>query len=220
LYASLSHPTGFQKDQWACVSQENPEMPCVVARIGKSIDEDDVFFYDICIDPETTFYVCVQQAHLLVIGSDIDGDDEFTPDLWLASSVDDLPSWLDSHPVQRFLKLSPDSDLATHFALTQRNFLQSNFCVRETETLFRPSFPDSSTTFTQLRSNTIGAYLLRNFADAGGIFDSMKRDALEKITATKKVIDTEVKKTQEALDRLCEDKGPQDRIRDGRAYNA
>jgi hypothetical protein len=209
LYGSLSHPTGLQKDQWASYSQETPDMPCIAAGIGGTIDEDDVFFYGSYSDPKTPLYVCVEKAGVLVMGSEINGD-EFTPNLWLASSIDDLPNWLNSHPVQRFLKLSPDSDLGTQFALTQRRFLQREFWFSESDTVFRPSFPDSSTTFTQLRSNTIGAYLLRNFADNGGIFEFLKSDALEKIAATKKVINTELRKTQDAFDRLYGDEVSQD----------
>jgi hypothetical protein len=199
LYAAISHPTGFHQDESAWFSQDNPIMPCIVAKIGDEIDDDHVFFYEICIYPETTFYVCTAESNIIVIGSDIDGDLwEFTPDLCHASSIDEIPDWLHAYPVQRFLKLTPDSDIATHFALSPWNFPQRRF--GELETLFRPSFPDSST-FTQLRPNTIGGYLLRNFVDTGSIFEGLKNDALEKITATKELIDKELSKFQDAFDK-------------------
>jgi hypothetical protein len=133
--------------------------------------------------------------------------EEFTPDLCHASSIDDIPDWLHAHPVQRFLKLTQDSDMATHFALSPRNFPRR--WSGEFETVFRANFPDSST-FTQLRANTIGAYLLRNLADAGGIFEALKNDALEKVTATKQVIDRELSKFQDAFDKRYGKESAQD----------
>jgi hypothetical protein len=198
LYAAASHPTGFHQDEMVCYSQDNPVMPCYAAKIGDRLEDDHVFFYDICMDPETPVYVCAAESEILLMGSDIDGD-LCEPDFWLAYSIDDMPDWLQSHPVQRFLKLTPDSNLGTNFAISHRDFPQQFY--GENETVFRPSFPDSPT-LTRLRPNTVGACLLRNFADAGEIFECLKSDALYKITATKTVIDTELKKTQEAFDRL------------------
>jgi hypothetical protein len=204
LYAATSHPNGFQQDEHACVSQDNPLMPCIVDSIGDSIDDDHKFFFDICISPETTHFICAVESEVLIMSSEIGGfNEEFTPDMWLASSIDELPDWLQLLPVQRVLKLTPDSDLAMHFALSQRNFPKRWRWSEEFETVFRPSFPEPGM-FTQLPPNTIGAYLLGNLAEDGGIYEALKSDALEKITATKTVIDTELKKSQDAFDKLYE----------------
>jgi hypothetical protein len=201
LYVSVSHPTGFQQVQQHWSSQESPLMPRYVAKIGDQIGDDHIFFYDTVIYPDTTFYVCVADSKIIITGSGVDDDllEEFEPDLCDRSSIDEIPDWLHPHPVQRFLKFAPDSDMGTHFALTQRNFPGRRF--GDFETVFRPHFADSSM-ITQLRPNTIGAYLLRNFSDDGGIFERLKGDALEKITATKEVIDRELSKFQKAFDKL------------------
>ena len=91
-----------------------------------------------------------------------------------------------------------DSEIATDFALSPRHFPGRWF--GEYETIFRPSFPDTPM-LTQLRQNTIGAYMLRNFVGTADILKGLKNDALEKILATKEVIDTELAKYKNAFDK-------------------
>lgn len=200
LYAAIGHPTGFQRKRPWQLSDDDPIMPCFVSKIGDQIDDDDVFFHDVCDEDYRTFYVSTPLPDVIVIGSGIDdGLWEFTPDVCLADSTDEIPEWLQPHPVQKFLKLSLDSDTAQLFALTQRRFAGRRW-DSDNETVFRPALPDSFAQ-TRLRQNTIGAYLLRNFPNADGIFEALKNDALHKATAAKEVIDGELSKSQDALDK-------------------
>ena len=199
LYAAIGHPTGFQPKTWPWqLSDDDPIMPCFVARIGEQIVDDDVFFHDVSDEEFRTFYLSTSEADMFVIGSGVDDDLwEFSPDLILASSADDIPDWLHAHPVQRFLKLTPDSDTAQHFALTRRRF--PGRWISDGETVFRPAFPDSLLQ-TRLRQNTIGAYLLRNLPNENGIFEALKSDGLGKVAAAKDVLDQELSKSQYAFD--------------------
>jgi len=199
LYVATSRPTGFQPEEW--LSYNHPIVPCFVGTIGHQISDDGVFFQDSTDDEYKTFYVSVEGASITIAGSGVDDDLwEFRPDLYCLSSADELPDWLDPHPVQRLLKLTMDSDTAKHFALSPRNFPGRWFGEYDYETVFRPRFPDSSM-LMQLRRNTIGGYLLRNFADTASIFDELKNDARDKIAASKELIDKELSKFQDAFDR-------------------
>jgi hypothetical protein len=173
-------------------------VPCLVATIGDRIEDDTAFFHDLADDDCSTLYLSVNEASVVATGYKIDEDlSEFRSELSCLSLVDDLPSWLQSYPVQKLLKLTMESEMATDLALLPRHF--PGRWLGEYETVFRPRFSDSRMV-TQLRPNTIGAHLLRNFVDTADIFEALKDDALEKISATKAAIDKELSKYQDVFD--------------------
>lgn len=189
LYVAIGHPTGFQEDNWPF--DDNPMMPCFVAKIGDQINGDNAFFHDTSDDEHETFYISAANSHIVAIGSGIDDELwEFTPDIWFADATYEIPDWLQSHPVQKLLKLTSNSDTATHFALTRRH---------GDTTTFRPAFPDPFIP-TALRHDTIGAYLLRSLSGVDGVFEALKSDAFKKVGAVKGVIGCELSKFQDAFD--------------------
>ena len=166
-------------------------MPCFVAKIGDQINGDNAFFHDTSDDEHETFYISAANSHIVAIGSGIDDELwEFTPDIWFADATYEIPDWLQSHPVQKLLKLTSNSDTATHFALTRRH---------GDTTTFRPAFPDPFIP-TALRHDTIGAYLLRSLSGVDGVFEALKSDAFKKVGAVKGVIGCELSKFQDAFD--------------------
>jgi hypothetical protein len=199
LYASIASPTGFQKEGRFRHNDTSPVMPCFVAAIGDEISDDDVYFSDICDEDEDNFHVSAVKSEIFVIGSGIEQDGEkFTSDFWIADSIDDIPDWLQPYYVQRLLKLTPDSELGKLFALSRRTFV-GRWCGND-GTIFRPAFQDSLVQ-TRLRQNTIGAYLLRNLLDPGGMFGALISDALEKSAATKEAIESALSTFQDAFDK-------------------
>ena len=68
LYAAIGHPTGFQPKTWPWqLSDDDPIMPCFVAKIGDQIVDDDVFFHDISDKQFQTFYVSTSESDIFVI---------------------------------------------------------------------------------------------------------------------------------------------------------
>jgi hypothetical protein len=138
-----------------------------------------------------------------VIGPAVDGG-EIMAEVFDPSWFDDLPEWLQSRPIQKILRLTADSDAATAFALEPRIFQGLGF-GEDTETYFRPAFPDPiGEHTTRLLQNTIAAYLLRNFIRSGDetVFEALKRDALAKAVAAKELITGKTSKFQEVFDKL------------------
>jgi hypothetical protein len=199
LYVATGHPTGFQEgEEFSWICEDNPMMPRFVAAIGSHIDDDDAFFHDGQDDNHLPFYISVVNSQILAIGSGVDDNLwEFTPDLCLVDASPDLPEWLQSHPVQKLLKLAPNSDTDAHFALALRRFPGRQ--DGSGETVFRPAFPDRLVQ-TPLRQDTIGGYLLRSLSSPDGIFEALKTDALAKITKVKQVIDSGLSKFQDTFD--------------------
>jgi hypothetical protein len=117
--------------------------------------------------------------------------------------MDEIPEWLQEQPVQRFMQLTTDSDMAKLFALSPRKF-----CGRKWDsgdnTLFRPAFPDDvGLHMTSLPQNTIAAYLLWSMVrrDDQTIFKALKDDTFTKYRAAKEIIDSEIAKFREAFDK-------------------
>jgi hypothetical protein len=201
LYAAIYHPGGFYpKEQF--LLDDNPTRPCFVDSLGERIDDDRVYFCgDDDFDEYEPFYVHASESGIIAIGSRIDGGvKNFKSALFGVSMIDEIPQWLHDHPVQRLLKLTMDSDGAKLFALSPRKFLGRKW-GGDSETVFRPAFSDSITQ-TQLRQNTIAAYLLRNFVDGDDatIFEALKNDAVAKAAAAREVIEGELSKFQTAFD--------------------
>jgi hypothetical protein len=214
LYASVHFRDYFQIEKSikseTYYSYENTITPCFVGSIGETINDDAEFFcgdYDF----QQYYYVRSTETRIDVIGSSVDKDvknfmAEVLGDPW---SIDEVPDWLHSHPVQRFLKLTPDSDAAEVFALSPRIFpkdlplrriIQG---IEDTESIFRPAFTNAATAYIPpLRQNTIAAYLLQNFLEVGDstIFEALKGDALARAAAVQEVIGVETSKYQEAFD--------------------
>ena len=104
----------------------------------------------------------------------------------------------------KILRLTADSDAATAFALEPRIFQGMGY-GEDTETYFRPAFPDPVGEYTTgLLQNTIAAYLLRNFVRSGDdtVFQALKRDALVKAAAAKELVSSATSKFQEAFEKL------------------
>jgi hypothetical protein len=103
--------------------------------------------------------------------------------------ADELPEWLEEQPVQRFLKLTPESAAAMSFALTSRKFVGRK-SESDDGTIFRPAFPDAATPYTGLRHDTIAAYLLRDFVrdEGSSVFTALKADALVKRDAAHTIL--------------------------------
>src|SRR5262249_15690756 len=105
LYAAIYRPIGF-KPKEHFPSYDDSVLPCFVDRLGKQIEEDEVYFgagYDNYMN--TTFYVCVSRTDIFLIGSRVEDMWDFQSEL-LCSDIDDLAEWLQPHPVQRILKLT------------------------------------------------------------------------------------------------------------------
>jgi hypothetical protein len=174
--------------------------PCFVDYIWDRIDHDTKYFSSNDLE-EDTLYVLASKAHVKIIDSGV-GKAEVLD----ASFIDDLPHWLHGHPIQRILKLTMDSDEAKLFALSARIFHKDLACpsrvIGNNETVFRPAFSDPVQYVPPLRQNTLAAYLMRNFVDAGkdNIFGALKRDALAKFLVAKEVIAGELSKFQSAFD--------------------
>jgi hypothetical protein len=178
--------------------------PRFVDTISKGTEADGIYFWgedDLVIDPQ--YYVRCTESGVCVIGRAVDGGD-IMAEVFDPSWFDDLPEWLQSRPIQKILRLTADSDAATAFALESQIFQGLGF-GEDTETYFRPAFPDPvGEHTTPLLQNTIAAYLLRNFIRSGDetVFEALKRDALAKAVAAKELISGKTSKFQEVFDKL------------------
>jgi hypothetical protein len=188
LYAATHHPGGFYPGQKYPLT-DNSLHPFFVASIGPTLGEDTVYLPE-AEDEYDTFYVLASPAEISATGARVDDSiTNFQRELMYASLPGELPEWLEEQPVQRFLKLTPESDTAMSFALASRNLVG-----RKGEsgdgTVFRPAFPDAATPYTGLRHNTIAAYLLRNFVrdEGSSIFAALKTDALVKRDAAHAIL--------------------------------
>ncbi len=186
-------------------SYTNSTSPSFVERIGDRLETDVTYFSGDDDTEEPDFYVCVlKDDHINVIGSRLEREAaNFKVDVLDPMLPDEIPDWLDQHPIQQILKLTTNSDVAMAFALAPRIFTNEN-SHRDWggETIFRPAFADSFTSYSELRQNTIGAYLLRNFAYAvdESVFEALKNDALAKDTAARDVVEHELSKTRTAFE--------------------
>ena len=213
LYASVYHRDEFQIQKSLAdgtyYSYDNSISPQFVRSLGESIDRDAVYFSGDTV--EDSYYVFCGSKGIEVIGAGIDNDvNNFTAEvLGTPWTVDELPPWLHPYPVQQLLKLSTDSIGASIFALSPQVFPKDlpsrgiSWGVEDSETVFRPAFSDPIERHTPpVRQNTIGAYLLRNFLDAGAatIFEALKNDALAKAAAARDVIYEEISKFRDAFD--------------------
>ena len=201
LFASVYHRDDFQTNRsvidGSYFVNENIITPCFTG-LGEELDDDTTFFRG---DSYEECYVRVEQGGIRVIGSPADGDipnfaAERSDIVW---SDDELPPWLNSHPVQLLLQLNTQSDVANAFSLAPRIFPRDlrhrniTWGIEDSETVFRPRFLDPVDHYTPLRQNTIAAYLLRNLAVAeqSNIFDELKRDVSTKYAAARELIERE-----------------------------
>jgi hypothetical protein len=208
LYAPIDYHDDFQvresleSDEAYC-SYNSAITPCFVDIIGKRIEEDDLYFCGDDDQFEPLHYVRSSESGIHVIGPDVDGDvTRVVAQVFEPGWFDELPEWLQIHPIQKILRLVTDSDVANAFALAPRIFKGMGW-RGDSETVFRPAFPDRVAEYTPpLLQNTIAAYLLRNFLETGDdtIFEALKKDALAKATAARELIDGELSKFQDAFD--------------------
>jgi hypothetical protein len=200
LYLATDLPGGFYPNQKYPPSG-HPTRPTFVHTVAGRLDDDGVYYCDLDDDYDT-LYVYASGAGISAIGSHVDQDaDPFKAELFGALIDRDFPEWLHEQPVQRFLKLTADTEIATQFALSPRKFVGTKWESGD-GTIFRPAFADNVAQHTSgLRQDTIGAYLLRNLVsgDAPTIFDALKADALAKHAATRHILYGEVTKFREAF---------------------
>ncbi|MCP1974285.1 hypothetical protein [Bradyrhizobium elkanii] len=210
LFASVSYRDNFQvslslhsDDDY--YSYDDAITPVFVGSVGSKLGDDGVYFCEDTYDEFTRYYVALAGNKVRVIGSGLDDEirnfraEFYGP--WL--SEDDLPPWLAEYPVQRFLKLTGNTVPAKNLALTLRRFtnFNSRYQTREFDSLFRPAFFDPIEMPVPFASNSIAAYLMRNFTYAtdGGIFDALKRDAVSKAKATRAAVNSKLSKFHEAF---------------------
>jgi hypothetical protein len=179
--------------------------PRFVATVGTGTEADGTYFWgedsDNVFDPQ--YYVRCTESEVHVIGPRVGGRG-IKAEVFDPGWFDDLPEWLQSRPIQKILRLTADSDVATAFALEPRIFPGRGY-GEDTETYFRPAFPDPMGEYTtRLLQNTIAAYLLRNFIRRGDetIFAALKKDALAKAAGVKEFVHGEISKFEEAFDKL------------------
>jgi hypothetical protein len=139
LYAATCHPGGFYPGQKYPLT-DNSLHPFFVASIGPTLGEDVVYLPE-AEDEYDTFYVLASPTEISATGARVDDSiPKFQCELRVASLFNELPEWLEEQPVQRFLKLTPESDMAMSFALASRGFVG-----RKSEggdgTVFRPALP-------------------------------------------------------------------------------
>lgn len=188
LYAATRHPGGFYPGQEYPLTDKSLH-PFFVASIGKTFEEDAVFLPE-AEDDYDTFYVLASPTEISATGARVDDSiANFQCEIMYASMPGELPEWLEEQPVQRFLKLTPESDAAMSFALAFRKFVG-----RKSEsgdgTVFRPAYPDADGPYTGLRHDTIAAYLLREFVrdEGSSIFAALKMDAIVKRDAANAIL--------------------------------
>jgi hypothetical protein len=185
LYAATRHPGGFYPGQKYPLT-DNSLHPFFVASVGPTLGEDAVYFPE-AEDEYDTFYVLSSPTEISATGARVDDNiSHFQCELMYA---DELPEWLEEQPVQRFLKLTPESAAAMSFALTSRRF-DGRKTESDDGTIFRPAFPDAATPYTGLRHDTIAAYLLRDFVrdEGSSVFTALKADALVKRDAAHAIL--------------------------------
>jgi hypothetical protein len=208
LYVAIHLPGGFYPNQ-KYPFENDPVRPCFVGTIGEHLSGDGVYLPDSDNDDLNTLYVNISDAGITAIGTYVDRDiDNVKSDIVSVTTMRDIPEWLQEHPVQRFLQLTTDSDVAKLFALSPRMFCGRKWGGAD-DTLFRPAYPDDAALhITGLRQNTIAAYLLRNMVvvDDRTIFKALKDDALIKYRAAREVIDTGVSIFREAFDKQYDTK--------------
>jgi hypothetical protein len=188
LYAATCLPGGFYPGQKYPL-MDNSLHPFFVGSIGPTLGEDAVYLPE-DEDEYNTFYVLASLTEISATGARVDDSiSNLQCELRFASLRDELPEWLEEQPVQRFLKLTPESHTAMSFALASLKFVG-----RKGEsgdgTVFRPAFPDAATPYTGLRHDTIAAYLLRDFVrdEGSSIFAALKTDALVKREAAHAIL--------------------------------
>jgi hypothetical protein len=203
LYVAIHHPGGFYPNH-EFPSDDDPVSPCFVEKIGGRISDDSVFLRDDDDDNDyDTLYVHVSEKDISAIGSRVDDSlPNFKSDLLFADMTDELPGWLQEHPVQRFLKLTTDSESAMSFALVPHKFTGRKW-DRGDETIFRPAFPDAAVQhWPEMSQDTIATYLLRNLVndDGASIFLALNNDAVVKQAAARDIINSSVSMFRQAFD--------------------
>jgi hypothetical protein len=201
LYAATRHPGGFYPGQKYPLT-DNSLHPFFVASIGPTLREDALYLPE-AEDEYDTFYVLSSPTEISATGARVDDNiSHFQCELMYA---DELPEWLEEQPVQRFLKLTPESDVSMSFALAFRQFVG-----RKNEsgdgTVFRPAFSDAATPYTGLRQDTIAAYLLRDFVreEGSSVFAALKTDALVKRDAAHAVLRENISGFRKSFERRFE----------------
>ena len=205
LYGALHHPGGFYPAQ-QFPSDDDPVNPCFIGRIGSSLRDDAVFFPDDDNDDYNTLYVHISETEISAIGSLVDdGIANFKSDLMCASLQNELPEWLHEQPVQRFLKLTSDSDVAMSFVLASRTFTGGKG-DRGGGTLFRPAFSDDVRQYTGLPYDSIAAFLRRNLVseDDLTIFEALKEDSATKYAAAQTVLHGSISSFRQAFNQRFE----------------
>ena len=199
LYAATRHPGGFYPGQKYPL-RDNSLHPFFVASIGPTLAEDEVYLPE-AEDEYDTFYVLASPTEISATGARV--DDSITN--FQRKLTRELPEWLEEQPVQRFLKLTPESDTAMSFALASRRFVGHKGESGD-GTVFRPAFPDAATPYTGLRHDTIAAYLLRDFVRGEGssIFAALKTDALVKRDAAHAILRENISGFRKSFERRFE----------------
>jgi hypothetical protein len=109
LYAATRHPGGFYPGQKYPL-RDNSLHPFFVASIGPTLAEDAVYLPE-AEDEYDTFYVLASPTEISATGARV--DDSITN--FQRKLTRELPEWLEEQAVQRFLKLTPESDTAMSF---------------------------------------------------------------------------------------------------------
>jgi hypothetical protein len=193
-------------DKWDYYN--NSTTPCFVSSIGPSLESDATYvspFGSYCF----SIHIEEWPDRLRVIGSLIDDKKNFHASSSVAWHADDVPQWLHDQPVQRVLRLTNEPNEASSFALSPRVFTRDfsdsrmRWRLDEDRTGFRPAFSNRSL-ITPIRQNTIAAYLIQNFIEAGDntIFASLKNDIIAKSAAVTAVVDAELQSFHDAFDKL------------------
>lgn len=211
LYTAVHLPGGFYPGQKFPYLDGDPVNPCFVDAIGENLSNDAVYIRDHREDEDFSLYIQVSESGISAIGERVEFNAIGQPfkelsnikcEMYFVSTRDELPEWLQEHPVKRLLKLTMDSDEGKGFALSQRQFWDRGWHGGD-GTIFRPAFPDPvGQHIPDIRQNTIAAYLLRNLLveDDQNFFGELKKDALAKHGAARELLKEKVGKFREAFD--------------------
>jgi hypothetical protein len=174
--------------------------------IGSKI-QDDAVFLPASDDDYDTLYIHVTEGEIGAIGSRVDDSvANFKSDLLFAWLPDELPDWLQEQPVQRFLKLTSDCNMAMSFAFASRRFADDKSDRSRDGTLFRPTFSDDVRLYTGLPYDSIAAYLQRNLVseDDLTIFKALKVDSVTKYAAAQEVLSRSVSSFRQTFEQRFE----------------
>lgn len=210
LYPSVHYRDPFQVetslvDEKSYYTNENMITPCFVSSIGGGFDDDAVYSCGDYDDPPS-YYVRITKNGIRVIGHEVDHHVRHFKAEAMQWTEDEFPPWLDPHPVQSLLPLTMESEVAMAFSLAPRLLPKTvrfhDWGAGEPETIFRAAHPDPLNVYTELRQNTLAAYLLRNFVggDRSTIVEALKCDAVAKCAAARELVEGEVAKYHQTFD--------------------